>query len=145
MHNVRRLRCVRGDRSRSPPAITARLAKPVAHRHDEVEPLVWPSETGTPLSPSNLRRLLRRQCQLAGVREVNFHALRHSAATLLLAQGVPSPVILDVLGHQDVRMLRRYQHVTDSLRQDAANAIDRSFAVNLPVNDVAPGEDPGAT
>jgi hypothetical protein len=26
-------------------------------------------------------------------------------------------------------MLRRYQHVTDSLRQDAADAIDRSFAV----------------
>ena len=50
-----------------------------------------------------------------------------------------------VLGHQDVRMLRRYQHVTDSLRQDAADAIDRSFPVNLPVKDVAPGEIPGAT
>jgi integrase len=107
--------------------------------------LVWPSETGTPLSPSNLRRLLRRQCELAGVRQVSFHTLRHSAATLLLAQGVPSAVILDVLGHQDVRMLRRYQHVTDSLRQDAADAIDRSFPVSLPVNDVAPGQDPGAT
>jgi integrase len=101
--------------------------------------LVWPSETGTPLSPSNLRRLLRRQCELAGIREVTFHTLRHSAATLLLAQGVPSAVILDVLGHQDVRMLRRYQHVTDSLRQNAADAIDRSFPVNLPVNDEAPG------
>jgi integrase len=64
---------------------------------------------------------------------------RHSAATLLLAQGVPSAVILDVLGHQDVRMLRRYQNVTDSLRQDAADAIDRSIPVNLPVNDEAPG------
>jgi integrase len=91
--------------------------------------LVWPSTRGTPLSPSNLRRLLRRQCELAGIRQVTFHTLRHSAATLLLAQGVPSAVILDVLGHQDVRMLRRYQHVTDSLRQDAADAIDRSFAV----------------
>ena len=91
--------------------------------------LVWPSETGTPLSASNLRRMLRRQCASAGIREVTFHTLRHSAATLLLAQGVPSAVILDVLGHQDVRMLRRYQHVTDSLRQDAADAIDRSFTV----------------
>jgi integrase len=107
--------------------------------------LVWPSETGTPLSPSNLRRLLHRQCELAGIRPVTFHTLRHSAATLLLAQGVPSAVILDVLGHQDLRMLRRYQHVTDSLRQDAADAIDRSFPVNLPVNDEAPGQIPGAT
>jgi integrase len=101
--------------------------------------LVWPSETETPLSPSNLRRLLRRQCQLAGVRQVSFHTLRHSAATLLLAQGVPSAVILDVLAHQDVRMLRRYQHVTDSLRQDAPDAIDRSSPVDLPVDDEAPG------
>jgi integrase len=91
--------------------------------------LVWPSTRGTPLSPSNLRRLLRRQCEQAGIRQVTFHTLRHSAATLLLAQGVPSAMILDVLGHQDVRMLRRYQHVTDSLRQHAADAIDRSFAV----------------
>jgi site-specific recombinase XerD len=107
--------------------------------------LVWPSETGTPLSPSNLRRLLNRQCELAGIRQVTFHTLRHSAATLLLAQGVPSAVILDVLGHQDVRMLRRYQHVTDSLRQEAADAIDRTFPVKRPVNDEAPGKDPGAT
>ncbi len=70
------------------------------HRHGG---LVWPSGTGTPLSPSNLRRLLRRQCELAGIRQVTFHTLRHYAATLLLAQGVPSVVILDVLGHQDVQ------------------------------------------
>lgn len=89
--------------------------------------LVWPTETGQPLSPSNLRRLLKRQCELAGIRTVSFHTLRHSAASLLLAQGVPSAVILDVLGHQDIRMLRRYQHATDSLRKEAAEAIDRSL------------------
>ena len=107
--------------------------------------LVWPSEAGTPLSAANLRRLLHRQCELAGVRPITFHTLRHSAATLLLAQGVPSAVILDVLGHQDVRMLRRYQHVTDSLRQDAADAIDRSFPDRSPINDEGPGRNPGAT
>jgi hypothetical protein len=35
-------------------------------------------------------------------------------------------------------MLRRYQHVTDSLRQDAADAIDRSFTVKSTVNDEDP-------
>ena len=43
--------------------------------------------------------------------------------------GVPAADNLDVLGHQDVHMLHRHQHVTDSLRQDAADAIDRSFPV----------------
>jgi hypothetical protein len=31
-------------------------------------------------------------------------------------------------------MLRRYQHVTDSFRQDAADAIDRSFPVKPSAN-----------
>ncbi len=106
--------------------------------------LVWHSGAGTALTPSNLRHLLRRQCELAGVRQVTFHTLRHSAATLLLAQGVPSAVILDVLGHQDLRMLRRYQHVTGSLRQDAADAIDRSLPIDLRINDEAPDRISGA-
>ena len=62
------------------------------------------------------RRLLRRQFELAGIRPATFHTLRHSAAKLLLVQGVPSPVILDVLGHHGLRVRRRYQHDTDSLR-----------------------------
>ena len=106
--------------------------------------LVWPSEAGMPLPSSNLRRMLRRQCAAAGIREITFHTLRHSAATLLLAQGVPSAVILDVLGHQDVRMLRRYQHVTDSLRQDAADAIDRKLYGRTFCQHLSPRTDPGA-
>jgi integrase len=67
--------------------------------------------------------------RIGRVREVTFHTPRHSAAMLLLARGVPSAVSLDVLDHPDVRMLRGYRHVTDSLHPDGANAIDRSFAV----------------
>ena len=103
------------------------------------------THAGMDATQKTLRRLLRRQCELAGVRLITFHTLPHSAATLLLPQGVPSAVILDMLGHQDVRMLHRYQHVTDSLRQDAADAIDRSFPVRSSANDEAPGQEPGAT
>jgi integrase len=79
---------------------------------ERIDPtLVLPSARGTPPSPSNLRWLLRQQCELAGIRPATLQTLRHSAATLLRAQGVPSPEILDVLGHQDVRMLRCYQHM----------------------------------
>lgn len=89
--------------------------------------LVWPSEVGTPLSPSNLRRHLAKACEDAGVRRVTFHTLRHSAASMLLAQGVPEAVIMDVLGQVDLRMIRRYQHVNDSLRSEAAAAMDQAF------------------
>lgn len=85
--------------------------------------LVWPSELGTPLSPRNLLRHLHRTCERAGIRRVSFHTLRHSAATIMLAQGVPERVIMDVLGHSTPAMMVRYQHVTDALRTDAAAAI----------------------
>lgn len=36
-------------------------------------------------------------------------------------------VIMDVLGHSTTAMMVRYQHVTDALRSDAAQAMDRAF------------------
>lgn len=90
--------------------------------------LVWPSKVGTPISARNLLRHLHGTCDAAGLPRVSFHSLRHSAATFLLAQDVPDRIIMDVLGHTDARQLSRYAHVTDSLRQDAADAMDRTFA-----------------
>jgi site-specific recombinase XerD len=55
---------------------------------------------------------------------VSFHTLRHSAATLLLAQGVDSRVVMEILGHTSPAMLRRYQHVVDELKHDSAAAMD---------------------
>lgn len=93
----------------------------------EQNDLVWPTRFGTPMSPRNLLRHLHRSCEKAGVPRVSFHALRHSAATIMLAQGVPERVIMDVLGHSTTAMMVRYQHVTDALRDDAADAMDRAF------------------
>ena len=62
---------------------------------------------------------------------------KRSAATMLLTRGVPERVILDALSQSDMRMVARYPHVSDSLRQDAADAADRSLTgagpVKLPV------------
>ena len=55
---------------------------------------------------------------------VTFHGLRHGAATLLLAAGVPEPVALEVMGHADTRILRHYQEVVGDLKQDAARRMN---------------------
>lgn len=89
--------------------------------------LVWPTTVGTPYDRGNLRRTLSRACKRAGIRHVNPHLLRHSAASFMLAQGIPSRTIMDVLGQSSDRMIRRYQHVHDSLRDDAAAAMDSLF------------------
>jgi len=56
---------------------------------------------------------------------VRFHDLRHTAATLAIRQGMPMPVVSKMLGHADPAMtLRRYAHVLDDMRDDAARAMD---------------------
>jgi integrase len=57
--------------------------------------------------------------------DVRFHDLRRTAATLAIKQGIPIPTVSKMLGHSDPAMtLRRYVHVLDEMREDAARALD---------------------
>ncbi len=40
----------------------------------------------------------------AGIRQVRVHYARHTAATLLLAQGVDQRVVIEILGHSQISM-----------------------------------------
>ena len=66
--------------------------------------LVFTTTIGTPINPSNLRRSFRRVTTAAGLGRWHPHELRHSAASLLSAAGVPLEVVADVLGHDGTRM-----------------------------------------
>ena len=60
--------------------------------------------------------------------KVRFHDLRHTAGTLAIKQGMPIHVVSRMLGHSDPAMtLRRYAHVLDDMREDAARAMDDLF------------------
>jgi integrase len=57
----------------------------------------------------------------AGVRDARLHDARHTAATLLLQQGVPARVAMQVLGHSQINLtLGTYSHVVPELAQEAA-------------------------
>jgi integrase len=57
----------------------------------------------------------------AGLPNIRLHDLRHSCATLLLAQGVNPRVVMETLGHSQVSLtLNTYSHVLPALQQDAA-------------------------
>lgn len=59
---------------------------------------------------------------------MRFHTLRHSAATLLMAEGVPVKVASEMLGHADITTtLRIYSHVLPSMQEADASAMDRLF------------------
>lgn len=60
-------------------------------------------------------------CHAEHLPVLHFHSLRHSCATFLLVQGVPARVVMDLLGHSDIRLtLNTYSHVVEQLQEDAA-------------------------
>ena len=63
-----------------------------------------------------------------GFTGIGFHGLRHGAATLLLAAGVPDTVAMRTMGHADTRILARYQDVVSDLQRDAASRMDELLA-----------------
>lgn len=56
----------------------------------------------------------------AGVGRTALHTARHSAATLMLLQGVETRVVMDILGHSQISVTMRYQHAVDELKKTAA-------------------------
>jgi integrase len=73
----------------------------------------------------SLQRFLEKAGLLADIR---FHDLLHTAGTLALRQGVPLHTVSRMLGHSDPAMtLRRYAHVLEDMREDAARAMDELF------------------
>jgi integrase len=76
-------------------------------------PYVLPSESldGTRLDESNARKVLSRICAKAELRHRSPHDLRHTFASLLLADGVPVTYVQHQLGHADASItLRVYAH-----------------------------------
>jgi integrase len=61
----------------------------------------------------------------ADVPRIRFHDLRHSAATLLLGQGVHPKIVSEMLGHSTIAItLDLYSHVTPTMQRDAAAVLD---------------------
>lgn len=65
-----------------------------------------------------LDKLFREARKRARMPHVRFHDLRHTTASLLLAEGVPLTVIGMILGHSDPRTTQRYAHLSiDHLKE----------------------------
>lgn len=85
--------------------------------------LTFATELGAPVSPErdydDWRGLLRE----AGVRDARVHDGRHTAGTLLTAQGVDIRTVQEILGHADVRTTQGYTHVASAMARDATDRI----------------------
>ncbi len=83
---------------------------------------VFANAVGRPMTLQNLtRRSFQPLLERAGLPRMRFHDLRHTAATLLLVQGVHPKVVQEMLGHASISLtLDTYSHVTPTLQAEAA-------------------------
>ena len=61
--------------------------------------MVFASTVGIPMEPRDVHREFKAILRTAGLPDIRFHDPRHTAATLLLAQGVDPRTIMETLGH----------------------------------------------
>lgn len=131
---------VRSARSRRTLALPGRLAELLAEHRDKQavereaaaswvdERLVFATAAGTPVDHRNDAREFKALCERAGIPPYRVHDLRHTAATLLIAQGQHARVVMEVLGHSRIAVtMNVYGHVMDSQLRDAADAVDEAL------------------
>jgi len=88
--------------------------------------LVFTRPDGAPLDGTVVTHQFHRLLDRVGLPQRRFHDLRHSCATLLLAQGVSPRVVMEILGHSQIALtMNTYTHVLPELKHDAAERMDR--------------------
>lgn len=92
------------------------------------EGYVFTTDDGRPLDPKTVNDNLKALLKRAGIKEVSFHTLRHTAATMLVAAGVPLNQVKEQLGHSQVALTADlYAHAIDEGKIKAAETLGRVF------------------
>ncbi len=84
---------------------------------------VFATPTGRPLNPNTDYHEWKDLLVSAGPWDARLHDARHTAATVLVIIGTHQRAVMDVMGWTSGDMVKRYQHVTDPVRQDIAQRL----------------------
>jgi integrase len=101
--------------------------KEAAGEEWEDNDLCFPNSLGKPYEPRDDWKDWKWLCKAMGVRDARVHDARHTAATLLLEQGVDISVVQEILGHSTLVVTKRYTHVTSRLAKEAAERMSRAL------------------
>jgi integrase len=89
---------------------------------------VFTTGSGTPLDGRNVLRYFQNALKRAGLPHQRFHDTRHACASLLLAQGVPDHLVMDILGHSSIGITKDlYAHVYPTMRKEAADKMNAAL------------------
>ena len=79
------------------------------------------------VTPDQVSATFRRLCKKMGIADFRFHDLRHTAASWLRMQGADIHTVAQLLGHKDLRMAARYQHLSPAFLAEAVGRLDAVF------------------
>lgn len=90
--------------------------------------LVWPEQGGAPLDVKDDRLAFeelqtKAEVRHPGGRFFQVHENRHSTATILMALGVDTQVIIAIMGHASILSTRKYQHADLELMRTALGGV----------------------
>lgn len=94
------------------------------------EGFVW-HQNGNPISPRDDYDNWQAALSAADLPPAPLHVARHTTASLLLAAGVPEPIMMEILGHSAVAATRGYAHADMTLRRQSMTSLNELLAQPL--------------
>ncbi|RVX45460.1 phage integrase family protein [Nonomuraea polychroma] len=99
-----------------------------AGEHWQDYDLVWCHPDGRPIDPGQDWDEWKELLRLTEVdKDARVHDARHTAATLLIEQGVDISVVQEILGYSQLTTTKRYTHITATLSTEAAARMGRAL------------------
>jgi integrase len=84
---------------------------------------------GESITPENVSLCFLRACRSAKIHDFRFHDLRHTAASWMRMKGADIHTVAVLLGHKDLRMAARYQHLSPAHLSDAVKLLDSAYCL----------------
>ena len=117
-----------GNRTVLLPALVLRVLKACKKADHPRWMFPSPVKEDVPMTPGAVRRRLQIILERAGCKQIRFHDLRHTFATMALENGMDIKTLSAMLGHVSAATtLDIYTHITSDMLSEAAAKIDRGL------------------
>lgn len=97
---------------------------------------VFTTDDGSPIRPDTVTQWLSAFSKRRGLQHINPHAFRHTAASILVTQGIDIVTVSKMLGHARVSTTEDiYSHVIEASKELASNELANVYYRNEAVNE----------
>lgn len=88
---------------------------------------IFTDDIGDVMNPQTPTKQFSHFLERHGIRHLKFHCLRHTSATILLANGCDIKTVSARLGHSSIETTNIYLHMLESVDRQAAKQFDKLF------------------